>query len=91
MKYRYDIDDIENLSSEWHTILECTAYKMLDDKMRQREEVEFEFSTLDTCDMRYIDRVFQKHPKMRRLMPSIIKEAMILYWQPSVLIDGEEC
>ena len=86
MKYSYDIDDIEIVSVDWYDILNSKAYEKLDDKVRGRTFDE-EYSTIDSCDMRYIDKIFSKHPKMRRLMPSIIKESLLMYWHPYSKID----
>ena len=79
MKFCFHIDDIELVSEVWFEILNNRAYEKLDDKVRRREVSGEEYSTIDSCDMRYMDRVFAKHPKMKRLMPSIIKESLILY------------
>ena len=82
MKYRYDIDDIDKASKAWHTILSPNAYEMLDNKMRGKDAVEYQYSTIDTCDLRYVDKILSEHPKLRRLMPEIIFESLLLYWQP---------
>jgi hypothetical protein len=86
MKYSYDIDDIEIVSVDWYDILNSKAYKQLDHKMVKRT-LEEEFSTIDRADMRYIEDIFKKYPKMKRLMPAIIKESLLFYWHPYSRID----
>ena len=82
MKYRYDIDDIDKASKDWHAILRHNAFEMLDNKVKGRDAVEYAYSTIDTCDLRYVDKILSEHPKLRRLMPEIILESLLLYWQP---------
>ena len=79
MKFSFHIDDIELVSEVWYEILHNRAYEKLDDRIRHKEVRGEEYSTIDTLDMRYMEKVFKKHPKMKRLMPSIIKESLILY------------
>ena len=39
MKYRYDIDDIDKASKDWHAILRHNAFEMLDNKVKGRDAV----------------------------------------------------
>ena len=77
MKFSFHIDDIEEVSSVWFEILNAKAYEKLVSRVKGIDQEEF--SSLDHTDMRYIERVLNKHPKFKRLMPLIIKESLILY------------
>jgi hypothetical protein len=77
MKFSFHIDDIEEVSSVWFEILNAKAYEKLVSRVKGIDQDEF--SSLDHSDMRYIERVITKHPKLKRLMPLIIKESLILY------------
>ena len=77
MKFSFHIDDIEEVASVWFEILNAKAYEKLVSRVKGIDQEEY--SSLDHTDMRYIERVLNKHPKFKRLMPLIIKESLILY------------
>ena len=77
MKFSFHIDDIEEVASVWFEILNAKAYEKLVSRVKGIDQEEY--SSLNHTDMRYIERVLNKHPKFKRLMPLIIKESLILY------------
>ncbi len=64
MKFSYDIEDIENIANNWLAIL-------IDEVDRNK--------SLDRDDVKYIVNLMQEHPKMKRLVPVIIKELFGYY------------
>ena len=69
MKYRFDIDEIEHASRCWYSLLDLLA---------ETEEADTQ-RCLDTDDIRYITRIMDANPKLKRLMPYIIQETMANY------------
>jgi len=57
MKYRFDIDDIEHASRCWYSQLDLLA---------ETEEADTQ-RCLDTDDIRYITRIMDANPKLKRL------------------------
>jgi uncharacterized membrane protein YvbJ len=64
MKFSYDIEDIENIANNWLAIL-------IDEVDRNK--------SLDRDDVKYIVNLMKEHPKMKRLVPVIIKELFGYY------------
>lgn len=64
MKFSYEIEDIENIANNWLPIL-------IDEVDRHK--------SLDEDDVRYIINLMKEHPKMKRLVPVIIKELFGYY------------
>ena len=69
MKYSFDINDIEHASRCWYAQLDLLA---------ETEEADTQ-RCLDTDDIRYITRIMDANPKLKRLMPYIIQETMLNY------------
>ena len=64
MKFSYEIEDIENIANNWLPIL-------IDEVDRHK--------SLDKDDVRYIINLMKEHPKMKSLVPVIIKELFGYY------------
>jgi len=64
MKFSYDIEDIDNIAENWLAIL--------------IDEVDSNQS-IDINDVRYICDLMKANPKMKRLVPCIIKELFGYY------------
>ena len=64
MKFSYEIEDIENIANNWLAIL-------IDEVDRNK--------SLDRDDVKYIVNLMKEHPKMKRLVPVIIKELFGYY------------
>lgn len=69
MKFSYDIEDIENIANNWLAIL-------IDEVDRNK--------SLDRDDVKYIVNLMKEHPKMKRLVPVIIKE-LFGYYEHSLI------
>ena len=69
MKFSFDITDIDNIAENWLAIL--------------IDEVETSKS-IDINDVRYIVDLMYANPKMKRLVPCIIKELFGYYEDPLI-------
>jgi hypothetical protein len=69
MKYSFDIRDIEHASRTWYAQLDILA---------ETEEADTQ-RCLDGADIKYIEKIMDANPKLRRLMPYIIQETMFNY------------
>ena len=71
MKYSFDWMEIERRRKEWIDILEEATVPI------QTFEGELHNPNLDESDVVYIKYLCEVHPKLERLIPEIIKEAML--------------
>jgi len=70
MKYRYDWAEIKHASDLW-----CYQLSRMDEVFQGDNPV------IDSNDIRYIREVMDRNPKLERLMPCLIEQTMLLYWQ----------